>query len=180
MIAATQISGNIRPNNQTLDALVGMLGQLGISAAYPSMDEPSFYAGDQHIAWRYYDKELALYESIATSPFHIVFNDGDITEPVARQILYAMAKNRPILMTGAPTFSATLSPFMRDTIITHMQQFHSINLPELEPGEVKNLISRVGPQDYNLTSNEKTLIQSGVKAHFRKLLDQARDLYVKD
>jgi len=179
MIAATQISGNIRPDNQTLDVLISTLGQFGINATYPSVDEPSFYVSDEHLAWRHYDKELALYEAIASSPFHIVFNDGEITEDIGRQVLYAMAKSCPILMTGVPTFASTLSPFTRDIIVAHMPQFHSISLPHLEPQEMKSLINDITTRDYGLTKNERTLIQSRVKAHFRKLLDQAQNIYVK-
>lgn len=177
MTVATHISGNIRPNNQAVDTLVSMLGNLGVRAAHPA--DESFYINSQHPAWHHYDTQLALYESIAQSPFHIVFNDGAITEDVGRQILYALLKERPILMTGAPTFDTSLSPFAKDIIVKRINQFHSVLLPGLEQSEMNELIKRVKPINYHLNENEKVLIRSRVKAHFRRLLEEARDIYVE-
>lgn len=177
MTVATQISGNIRPNNPAIDVLVSMLGNLGVRAAHPT--DESFYINSQHPAWHHYDTQIALYESIAQSPFHIVFNDGPITEEVGRQILYALLKERPILMTGAPTFDATISPFAKEIIVKRFDTFHSMLLPGLEPSEMNELITRVKPVDYRLSENEKVLIHSRIKTHFRHLLEDARDIYVE-
>jgi hypothetical protein len=178
MTTATHIIGNIQSNNQLLDTLVGTLGKLGVRATHPPTGE-YFYINSQHPAWHHYDTAIALYESIAESPFHIIFNDGEINEEVGRQIMYAMTKNRPILMTGAPKFAASLNPFAREMIMQHMHLFHSINLPGLEQDELKTLIGHLQSCDYHLTNSEKILINSRVKTHFRKLLEEARDIYVE-
>jgi hypothetical protein len=178
MTTATQIIGNIQPGNQALDMLVGVLGQLGVRAAHPSADG-FFTISSEHPAWHHYDTELELYESIAKSPFHILFNDGAITDTAGQQLLYAMLKNRPIIMSGTPTFSDTISPFARDTIMTHLHRFHAVHLPGLDATEMKALLSHLKPCDYALTNSEKVLIQSRVRAHFRRLLEEARDIYVE-
>jgi hypothetical protein len=149
-----------------------------VHAANPSEDG-LFNINSQHPAWHHYDTELALYESIAEAPFHIILNDGEINDVIGRQIMYAMTKGRPIIMTGVPKFDADIDPFTRETILNHVQQFHSINLAGLEKEEMRNLIDAVSPQDYQLTNNESVLIRAKVRSHFRRLLEEARDIYVE-
>lgn len=176
MNVATQISGNIRPGNKALIALNSMLTHIGINVARPVKDEPFFYGTDMDTPWQHYNKELEFYDSISRSSFHIVYNDGAIDNEIGLQILYAMLKERPILMTGAPVFSEDLSLFMRDTLKKHLQDFHSINLPELELTELSILLSKLKPTSYSLSKNEKVLINSRVKALFRNLLTEAKEL----
>jgi hypothetical protein len=171
------ISGTIQPYNQAFKTLVGLLDGIGVHATHPT--DESFYINSQHPAWHHYDTQLALYESIAHAPFHILFNDGAITEDVARQMLYAILKERPVLMTGSPVFDDSISLFSKDILRRHVPLFHSINLPALEQTEIASLITRLSPVDYMLNESEKVLIQSRVKAHFRRLLDEARDIYVE-
>lgn len=178
MNTATQISGNIRPNNKALHALKSMLFQLGIQVTHAGSDELFFYDADEDIVWQKYNSELAFYESIANSAFHIIYNDEAIDEGIASEILYALIKNRPILMTGAPAFADDLSPFMRDIIIRHLPQFHSINLPELELTEIDVLLRKLETTNYHLTSSEKIHINNRIKMHFRTLLDEAKKLHI--
>jgi hypothetical protein len=176
MNVATQISGNIRPGNTALHALKTMLTHIGIHVAHPTADESLFYETDTNAVWRQYDNELAFYKSIADSSFHIIYNDGAIDEEIGTQILYAMLKNRPILMTGAPAFSDNLTPFIRDTIKKHFHDFHSMNLPELELTELSLLLQKLKPLDYSLSKGEKILIRARVRSLFRHLLDDAKQL----
>jgi len=175
MNVATQISGNIRPGNKALIALKSMLAHVGINVAHPVKDGSLFYETDASAMWQYYDKELEFYDSIARSSFHIVYNDGTIDNEIGLQILYAMLKERPILMTGAPVFSEDLNLFIRDTIKKHSQKFHSINLPELELTELSLLLQKLKPTTYSLSKNEKVLINARVKALFRGLLEEAKE-----
>jgi hypothetical protein len=175
MNVATQISGNIRPGNKALIALGTMLSHIGIKVAHSEKDEPFFYGADPSMAWQHYDKQLEFYDSIAKSSFHIVYNDGIIDNEVGLQILYAMLKERPILMTGAPIFADDLNLFIRDTLKKHLQELHSINLPELELTELSLLLHKLKKTNYSLSKNEKVLIQSRVRALFRDLHVQAKD-----
>jgi hypothetical protein len=131
-----------------------------------------------YITWHHYDTELALYESIAQSPFYSVFDDCVIDATIGRELLYAMTKNRPILVGKTPRFTKTAQPFVRDTITSHMTQFHVVKLSELDPRDLITFIEKLAPCDYRLTESEGVLINSHVKAHFRRLLDEARDVYV--
>lgn len=176
MNVATQISGNIRPGNKALLALKSMLTHIGINVAHPIKDESFFYKTDTSMSWQHYDKELEFYDAIARSSFHIVYNDGAIDNETGLQILYAMLKERPILMTGAPVFAKDLNLFLRDTLKKHLQEFHSINLPELELTELSKLLSKLKKTNYSLSKNEKVLINAKVKALFRDLLTEAKEL----
>lgn len=179
MIASTQISGNIRPGNLALRALKTTLIYLGIKVTHPTSDESLFYETDTNAAWRHHDEELAFYKSIAKSSFHIIYNDAAIDKDIGLQILYAMSNGRPILMTGAPAFADDLTAFIRDLVITHLPQFHSVNLAELELVELSSLLRKLKATDYHLTNHEKVLIKSNVRSHFRELLDETRKLKVQ-
>jgi hypothetical protein len=176
MRSITQISTNTRPGNAALRALKSLLTFIGIQVTHPSRDESLFYETDSYAAWRIYDAELLFYESIANSPFHIIYNDAAIDEEVGLQVAYAMLKNRPILMTGAPVFTTDLSPFIRETLMKHVHTFHLVSLPDFELVELSLLLSKLKPTDYALSQHETVLIDSQVKAHFRKLLEEAKAL----
>lgn len=175
MNVATQISGNIRPGNKALIALKSMLAHIGINVAHPVKDESLFYETDTSTPWQHYENELAFYDAIAHSSFHVVYNDGSIDNEIGLQILYAMLKERPILMTGAPVFSDDLNLFIRDTLKKHLHDFHSINLPELELTELSRLLTKLKPTSYSLSKNERVLINAKVKALFRDLLSEAKE-----
>lgn len=176
MNVVTQISGNIRPGNMALRALKSMLAHIGINVTHPTADESLFYEADANAMWRRYDNEVEFYRSIADSSFHIIYNDGEIDEEVGTQIAYAMLKNRPIIMTGAPRFADNLSLFIRDTIKKHLHYFHVMKLPELELTELSQLLHKLKPTNYSLSKSEQVLINARVRALFRNLLDDAQEL----
>ena len=174
MNAVTQISGNIHSGNTALRALKSMLTLIGIKVAHPYRDESFFYKTDSRNAWHHFDSELAFYSSIAHSPFHIIYNDDEINEEIGLQIAYAMLKNRPILMTGAPVLADDLTMFTREVITKHMHSIHSVNLPNLELTELSRLLGKLKTTNYSLSKSEKVLINARVKAHFRALQEQAK------
>lgn len=179
MNVATQISGNIRPGNTALRALKDMLTHIGIDVTHSTLDESLFYEPDTSIAWQQYQRELAFYESITDSAFHIIYNDGAIDEKIGTQILYAMLKGRPIVMTGAPRFADDLSPYMRRLIYSHLPDFHSIKLPELDLTELSDLLRKLEATDYNLSASEKILIKMRIKNHLNALLEIAEKQRLK-
>ncbi len=176
MSVATQISGNIRPNNAAFKALLGMLAQLNIYVEHLPKNRPSFYDTELQLAWQQYNNQLAVYESIAHSTFHIIYNDGPIDDEIGSQILYAILKNRPVIMTGAPTFTEDIHPFIHEIVTKQMQHFHSVLLSELEIGELDELLRQLKPTDYKLSSSERILIHAHVKSYFRDLLQTAKEV----
>jgi hypothetical protein len=178
MNVVTQISGNIRPGNIALHALKDMLTHIGINVTHSTLDESLFYKPDKATAWHEYESELAFYESIANSSFHIIYNDGVIDDKIGSQILYAILKGRPVVMTGAPDFDDSINPYMKKLIKQHMPLFHSIKLPELDLIELSNLLRKLEATDYKLSTSQKILIKSHIKSHFRSLLDDARAIHL--
>jgi len=176
MSVATQISGNIQPNNNAFKGLVAMLTQLGIYVEHSPKNKPSFYDTELQLAWQHYNNQLAIYESIAQSTFHVVYNDGPIDDEIGSQVLYAILKSRPIVMTGAPIFSEDINPFVRETIVEHLHHFHSVLLPELELGELDNLLKQLKTTDYHLSNSKRILIHAHVKVYFRDLLQIAKEV----
>jgi hypothetical protein len=174
MSVATQISGNIRPNNKAMHSFIHMLTHIGIDVTHPIRDESFFYNTNTSNAWHYYNQEIDFYESIAGSAFHVIYNDELIDEEVSMQILYAMLKQRPIVMAGAPHFSESVHPFTKGLITRNMPLFHSADLPELELTELSHLLSQLKPTEYKLQNSEKILVHANIQKHFRALLDQAK------
>jgi hypothetical protein len=101
-----------------------------------------------------------------------VYNDGPINNEIGLQVLYAMLKERPILMTGAPLLADNLNLFIRDTLTKHVHEFHSINLPELELTELSILLTKLKPASYRLSKGEKVLIATRIKGFFRDLVSE--------
>ena len=176
MSAATQISGNIQPNNAAFKNLLAMLTKLGIYVEHSPKNRPSFYDTELQLAWQQYNNQLALYESIADSTFHIIYNDGPIDDDIGSQILYAVLKNRPVVMAGAPTFTDDIHPFVREIIIKQMRHFHSVLLGELELDDLDTLLKQLKPTTYSLSNSQKVLIHAHIKAHFRDLLQTAKEV----
>ncbi len=174
MHVATQISGTIHPDNKALHALKSMLIQLGIHVTHPPQDESFFYKTNINTAWQRYNHHLFFYESIAASSFHIVHADDPIDEHISRHILYAMLKNRPIIMMGKLAFSDEVSAFTKQLIKRHASTFHSIDLLALELVGLSQVLRTIRPIDYALLGSEKILINARIKSHFRDLLDSAK------
>jgi hypothetical protein len=168
MNVATQISGKILPGNKTLIAFKSMLAHIGINVAHPSGDESLFYT-NANAAWQQYEQELAFYRAIASSSFHIIYADEAIDNRAGLQMLYAMLKERPIVVAGTPVFADNLNMFIRDTLNKHMHEVHVINLPEFELTELSLLLHKLKPVSYNLSKGEKTLIAAGTRMLFRNL-----------
>lgn len=174
MNISTQISGHIYRESAHLHTFTHLLIQLGIQVAYPDQDESFFYKADLNAAWRHYNRELEFYESIASSSFHVLYNDGPISDDTALEILYAVLKNRPIVVIDTLVFAKNVSSFGRDLIMQHAEKFHMVDVPELELSELNELLRAIKPIDYHLLGSERLLISAQIKAHFRALLEQTK------
>ncbi len=170
MPTTTQISGNIRPHNQSYYALVHLLHHVGICVAHSPMDEPFVY---DDAGWALHDSQTAFYQSIAQSDFHTVLSEDDIDDDVGLQIVYALLQSKPIVIAGGLHFAPRIRPFIREVITSQMGRFHAVDIAELDLVELHVLLAQMKPVAYSLTRSEKTLIRSLVAAHFRKLAAHA-------
>lgn len=173
------ISGTVKNNNPFIDPFIHLLDTFDIHTNHPMADEYSFYINSEHPSWHHYDTELARYEVIKNAPFHVLFNDAAITEKVACEIAYAMVQEKPILMVGTPRFSSKITSLLKEVILSNVTHFHSVPISDLATPSTTDFIETAQSTEYALSSSEKALIQSRVKAHFRHLLEEARDIYVQ-
>ena len=173
----TQIGGKYHPNNKLLFALKDKLMPLGIEVTHPiSQDFVSDTAnGFDPAVFSSYNVGLDYYESIAESNFHIVCNsfednDGYVGESAAREILYAMLKNRPIILLFNPNLKPSIDHLTRDIITRHQSQLHVANLLAMDDQEIESYLDKVAASQpaYDLSSHEKTLIRSRVRTYFRE------------
>jgi hypothetical protein len=173
MNLSTQIGGS---HQQIIKSLRDMLTHQDITVAHPSQDELIFSSGDD--PWTRYETELSFFESIAMSSFHIVANtNGVIDYDISLQIIYAMLKEKPTILLNKPTFDKSVDAFTREVITARFDLglLQVKDLSAMEAAEINYLLKNADTHlDYKLTSHEAALIQSHVKAHFRMLLEDAK------
>lgn len=168
---STQIGSAAHHKKNSLLRAHKQLQQLDIKVTHPK----DGFVFTSH-PWDAYEYELGFYDSLARSSFHIIWNeDGRLTPDLARQLLYAMTKQRPVVLLEKPYFTPEVDPFTREAISARQPEFFVAHLHRMEPAELnyelKNLPETV---DYQLAPRELTLIHSRVKAHFRQLLEAAK------
>ena len=173
------ISGIIRSTNTFVTPFIHLLDTLHIHTNHSLADEHSFYITSEHPAWHHYDSEFARYETIKNAPFHILFNDAPINEKVAREVAYAMVQEKPIIMIGTPKFTSKITALLKDSIEANVSQFYLVDFADLTKESLVPFIENLSPIYYTLTPNEKALINARVRAYFRYLLEEARDIYVE-
>jgi len=171
---STQISGIA--HNKKLFKIQQELEALDITVTHPQ-DGLIF----SQTPWEQYEQDIDLYEAIAHTSFHTIWSEsGYITAELAQQILYAMTKQKPIVLTEKITFSPEVDAFARETILARIKMLQIVNLPELEAAELnfalKNMPAKI---DYELSPHEAVLVSSRTKGHFRELLDSAQHLHVQ-
>lgn len=123
--------------------------------------------------WDNYEQQVALYQAIADSSFHLIANeDGKITAKLALQMLYAMVKSRPLVLLATPQFSPDVDQFARQIINAHLP---AIAVARLAPGQLAACIDTLPETlDYELDSSHKILIRARVKSYFRTLVREAQ------
>lgn len=173
------ISGNVRSINTFFTPFINLLDTLHIHTNHSLTDEHSFYITSEHPAWHHYDTELARYETIKNAPFHVLFNDAPINENAAREVAYAIIQKKPILMVGSLQFTAKTSPLLKECIESNLAKFYTIDFADLTKESLVGFIENPTNPNYTLSSNEKALINARVRAYFRYLLEEARDIYVQ-
>lgn len=168
---STQIGSAAHTKMNPLFRICDQLQELDIKVTHPH-DGLIFTSGP----WDQYEYELSFYDALASSSFHITWNeDSQITQELALQIAYAMLKQKAIVLLEKPLFTPEVNPFIRDLITAHLKEVHIVHLQGMEPAELnyelKNLPQSV---DYHLSMVENILIKSHVKANFRTLLNNAK------
>lgn len=167
MNAVTHISGNIYANKSApLRALQHLITFVGMHVAHPLADGPFSY---KQATWQRYETEVEFYRTIAESAFYIAYCDDEIDGQTALQIMYAMLRRRPVIITGKLRYARSLSLFARQTLARHAGEFHRVSLDDLELAELSLLLRTRRPKSYGLTDTEKLLMKSLLRAHFRRI-----------
>lgn len=166
-----QIGGN---NASKVMAVRDWLLEHGVEVAHPITDEFMFELGES--AWQRYNAELDFYETIADVTAYVIVNgSGEINQELGNQIAFAMGKHKPLVFTQTPHFSHDVDTFTRRLIESHIEQFHVVDLLELENGELAGFIQQLtSPVNYHLSTSEQIRIRRQGKSHFRELLESAK------
>jgi hypothetical protein len=179
----TQLGGKYHPGNNSLFQMKRKLEKLGVKVTHPFSDEFIFTQNDRSFTfdptlWSRYEVEVSFYESIATSPLHIVCNEsedtkGYIGDSTSLQMLYAMIKKKPIILLYEPVLKENISRFAKEVLVRHNDQFIIWNI--LEDRDDNAILERLKLYshkvvDYKLNEHEEILIRAKVRANFRRLL----------
>lgn len=171
---STQIGGGGMRNMAKVIAFKEMLESFAVKVAHPDVNEFSFFEAGQS-GWRAYESELAFFESIGGSSFHLVCNDTPIDAKLAQQMLYAMLKRRPLVVSDEPVFAEDVSTFAQRTIRGHLAQMYVMDFTKMRVAEVKQFLSMLPESvNYHLSPHETMMINVHGKGHFRDLIEHAR------
>lgn len=171
MHLVTQISGN---NQTKMTALGRLLEEQQVAVVHFDV-ELNFLADNlQNDAWRAHDFHLGIYESIARSSFHTIYNDyGIISKEIALQIMYAMQKSKPIMLSELPTFADDVDTFSQRIIASRLHNFSICNLIRSDKTAIASALRYLQSTtkvDYALNTQDNILIRSKVRNHMRELV----------
>lgn len=120
-----------------------------------------------------YDNITNHFSSIKTSDAYIVENKNDLIENTqALEIIHAMMANKPIILLDVPRFSASVSLFLREVILSRLNKIMVCDITMFDDEDVKIFLSTIigNPVNYSLTKHESALIKSHRRRLFRDLL----------
>ena len=162
----TQISGNFLNYTDLLETIEAILAQEKYTLQRPVAHECT----GEMTALQHYEAATHFYESIAKAPFHLVFCGDSISAQTANELLYAMLKDIPIIMIGAPRLSNNIGYYAKETLASRLKHLPAINLPELEAEELHYLLTHISKRtDYHLNHSQQVLIRSRVRAYLHEL-----------
>lgn len=178
MDLTTQLGGSYRPDNHALFAVKKKLQDAGILVRHP-MTEEFVTDGEKTYgynpeAWSREEVELDQLGSIATCDVHIVCNEladqmGYIGPDTARCLLYALLKNKPVILLHRPFFDQQVDKRTAKIIGSREALFNIIDLQQtkkLKEALGAVLLERV---NYDLSQSEHDFIQKRMQKHIREL-----------
>jgi hypothetical protein len=168
---STQVSGTQQKKDSK--GFVDELTALNIQVNRPFEDVLSNELSTPDSGIRYM-AELELFQSIASSSFHIIDNTDSVVDfESALQILYAMSKKKPVVVTAIPKFATDVDLTIRDIIQPHLHQLFLVDAHSMNRQELANALKQLPNEvDYQLTTDEEHRIRIYNRTHFRELLHQ--------
>lgn len=124
--------------------------------------------------WTPYEVEVAFYESIANSTFHVVSNDnnGLINQSLCLQIMQAVLNQKPVILSSLPNFDDDVDLFTQRIIVGRMHLFAISNLARSHKQEMQAVMRYIkNPRFYYpLNERDTLLIRAKVRNHLQALL----------
>lgn len=167
---STQISGK---RHADLRKFADELVSLNINVNHPFDDIFSNDLANSSNDMRYM-AELELFQSIASSSFHTIDNaDGIVDFNMAMQLVYAISKNKPVVLTSLPEFSEDVDLTIRDILRPRIHQLFLIDVRSMAPKQLLSALEQLPMEvDYKLSPMELHRIRLYGKTHFRELLQK--------
>lgn len=182
MDISTQLGGPYRPENHALFAVKAKLKNAGIYVRQPMGDD---FTTDEHgktygfhpLSATLKQVELDLMRSIATCDLHFVCNElgsqmGHIGENTANGMIYAILKNKPIVVLYKPIYANNVSAEVKQILKSCENEFFIFDPREHTSKKIiVNLLNamRKSPA-YSLTTAQKSFARSLAQKNISDLL----------
>jgi hypothetical protein len=177
MSFSTQVSGKHQTQASLLFPLRQKLEKSDIHMTHPIDDgfifsQNSMAPGLVSALWTPYESNLDYYESIANSDMYLVHNDdGMITEPMARGILYAMEQHKPIVFLCRPLFDKNVGAVVCNIIRSQLGNCTILDVRTADSASLRKQIAEAPKTvQYTLSDRNKVVINLVLRKHFRDLL----------
>jgi|GEM_PF-5252031 len=160
-----------------LDALKQKLKNLHLSAHLTVPDDTVFDAED-FPEWSLYDFAFHEYMNIAGAGCQVVCNEtrdndneGLITQPMAREMLCGMYKQKAIVLLHLPIFGQDVDEYTRALIRAKLDKIYICDLPNLEARDLENFLLEISHKTiiYGLTNYDLRTIRLKIREHLREL-----------
>lgn len=144
----------------------GIWGVTGDKAA--SRDKADAQTGQ----WEDYNERLAFYEAIGNNSFHTLYNEhGIIDAELGLEILYAMAKSKPVILSHLPIFDDDVDTFTQRVIGSRLHNLLVCDLSRAGRAEISaamRYVSGTAQVDYALNAHDSTIIQAKLRNRLQK------------
>lgn len=179
MDIATQLGGAYRPSNHALFEVKKRLSKAGVYVSQPINDDfiisnKQAYCYDPTLT-RLKDIELDLLKSIATCDVHIVCNEvndvkGYIGQHTADGMLYALLKNKPIILLHKPDYRQKIEHQALEILRLNEFAMTIADLQKLSEGAIVSVVKEATHlhKSYSLNKKQKTFLHK----HAKKLIAQ--------
>jgi hypothetical protein len=120
-----------------------------------------------------YQEEVDNYTHVGSCDFYIVWNKQEPMEQHdVREILFAMANHKPIILLEVPAFDSSVRLFGRQLIEKNLNKFLLCDITMLDASDLGDFMQNIAGHKthYALTQHDEVLIKADVKEYFRALL----------
>lgn len=122
-----------------------------------------------------YTREVVALKETTQANIVICHSHSPLTLDMSIKLLYAMLKQRPIIISGRLSFAASIGFSTKTLIKSRLKYCYASSILDLDPEEQRFLISNIPETtDYHLSHTQTVLIRSHVRAYLHELFKELK------